>query len=232
MFNHSPRIVTNGLVLCLDAANPKSYGGSGTVWKDLSGNGNNGTLTNGPTFDSGNGGSIVFDGTDDRVLITSPFGDVDWSTIPWTFSSFMKLDTTGNRALVCLNSANNTHYVVNNVFFTDKKSYWYFIKNSVPTQTNFTQTIGVFDINEIFHFTMVYNGLGLSTQNIFFYKNGTQLTTSSGGSAAITNSSGIQLGGTNYRLDGNVYEFMLYNRALTPQEIQQNFNATKNRFGL
>ena len=65
--SHSPLIVTDGLVLCLDAANKKSYSGSGTTWTDRSGNGNNGTLVNGPTFDSGNGGSIDFDGVDDNV---------------------------------------------------------------------------------------------------------------------------------------------------------------------
>ncbi len=65
---HSPKIVTNGLVLCLDAASRKSYPGTGNVWRDLSGNGNNGTLTNGPTFSSANGGSIVFDGIYDPVL--------------------------------------------------------------------------------------------------------------------------------------------------------------------
>ncbi len=64
---HSPRIITDGLVLALDAANQKSYPGSGTTWSDLSGNGNNGTLTNGPTFDSGNNGSIIFDGVDDYI---------------------------------------------------------------------------------------------------------------------------------------------------------------------
>ena len=66
-FNYSPKISTDGLVLCLDAANTKSYPGSGTVWSDLSRGGNNGTLTNGPTFNSGNGGSIVFDGVNDYV---------------------------------------------------------------------------------------------------------------------------------------------------------------------
>ena len=63
--HHSPRIVTSGLVLALDAADRNSYPGSGTTWTDLSGNANNGTLTNGPTFNSANGGSIVFDGTND-----------------------------------------------------------------------------------------------------------------------------------------------------------------------
>ena len=61
----------NGLVLALDAANTKSYPGSGTTWTDLSGRGNTGTLTNGPTYSSANGGSIVFDGTNDYVVVNN-----------------------------------------------------------------------------------------------------------------------------------------------------------------
>ena len=62
-----PNIITDGLVLHLDAANPKSYPGTGNIWSDLSGNGNNGILTNGPTFSDG---AIVFDGGDDLTRIT------------------------------------------------------------------------------------------------------------------------------------------------------------------
>jgi hypothetical protein len=68
-FVHSPKIVTDELVLTLDAGNVKSYPGSGTTWLDKSGRGSNGTLINGPTFNSGNGGSIVFDGTDDFGIV-------------------------------------------------------------------------------------------------------------------------------------------------------------------
>ena len=64
---YNNRIVTDGLVLCLDAASKRSYPGTGTVWTDLKG-GNNGTLTNGPTFSSDNGGSIVFDASNDNEL--------------------------------------------------------------------------------------------------------------------------------------------------------------------
>ena len=67
---YSPKTVTNGLVLSLDAANTKSYPKSGTTWTDLSGNSNNGTLTNGPTFSAVNGGCIVFDGVDDYVDVS------------------------------------------------------------------------------------------------------------------------------------------------------------------
>ncbi len=74
-FVHSPKIVTDGLVLALDAGNTKSYTSGSTTWFDKSGNANNGTLTNGPTFSSANGGSIVFDGVDDRVEFGS-FGSL------------------------------------------------------------------------------------------------------------------------------------------------------------
>ncbi len=76
-FIHSPKLVTSGLVLCLDAANKLSYPGSGTSWYDLSGNNYNGTLTNGPTFNNGNGGSIVFDGAS-----ISRFPRIGWDSTP------------------------------------------------------------------------------------------------------------------------------------------------------
>ena len=64
--NSGPDIIEDGLVLCLDAANINSYPKSGTTWSDLKGS-NDGTLTNGPTFSSANGGCIVFDGSNDYV---------------------------------------------------------------------------------------------------------------------------------------------------------------------
>ena len=67
--SHLPKIVTNGLVLCLDASDIKSYPKSGTTWFDRSGNGNNGTLVNGVGYSSGNGGVLAFDGVDDYVEI-------------------------------------------------------------------------------------------------------------------------------------------------------------------
>jgi hypothetical protein len=225
----APNIVTDGLVLYLDAANTKSYVSGSTAWNDIAA-GNNGTLTNGPTFSNANGGSIVFDGTNDYVQVTSPFGDIDWSSRAWSFSAWIKLDALGDRCLINLNSSNSSHYIVTNVF-SGGKSYWYFIKNSTPTQTNFNQTTSNFTTNEIFHFTMTYNGSGLSNGNINFYKNGTLLTTTGGGSAGLSNQSGLQIGG-NYFLDGNVYNFLMWNRVLSSAEILQNYNSTKTRFGL
>ena len=71
---YNPKIATDGLVLCLDAANRRSYPGTGTTWSDLA-ESNNGTLTNGPTFDAGNGGSIVFD-SGMKFFLVSRFHDI------------------------------------------------------------------------------------------------------------------------------------------------------------
>ena len=68
---HSPRIVTDGLVLCLDAANARSYPGTGTTWTDRSASGYSGTLTNGPTFSTDGGGCFVFDGSNDESNTTT-----------------------------------------------------------------------------------------------------------------------------------------------------------------
>ena len=226
---HSPLVVTNGLVMYLDAGNTKSYPGSGTAWADLAQSGVSGTLNNGTGYSNG---SIVFDGTNDYVQIASPFGDIDWSSRAWSFSAWMKLDTLGDKCLVNLNSSNSSHYVITNVFYSNNRSYWYFIKNSASTQTNFTQAEAVFNANEIFHFTMTYNGSGLSDGNINFYKNGTLLTTIYGGGAALANESGLQIGGRYYPLDGNVYNFTMYDRVISQTEITQNFNALRTRFGI
>jgi hypothetical protein len=87
-FNYSPKIVTDGLVLYLDAANPKSYPGTGTAWNDISRGGNNGTLVNGPTFDSTNGGSIVFDGVNDYGINNTPnlpTGNITATICAWVY---------------------------------------------------------------------------------------------------------------------------------------------------
>ena len=87
---YNPRIVTDGLVLALDAANTKSYGGSGTTWTDLSSSGNNGTIS-GATYNSGNGGYFDFNGINDSVETSS---DMFNPNANFTFSSWVNADTT------------------------------------------------------------------------------------------------------------------------------------------
>lgn len=98
-----PNIITDGLVLALDAGNTKSYPGSGTTWNDVSGNGNNGTLINGPTFDTGNGGSVVFDGVDDHFTTsTTPtelLGNPSFTISMWVKRLSNEVTNTGLWAL-------------------------------------------------------------------------------------------------------------------------------------
>lgn len=90
-FNYSPNIVRDSsLVLYLDAANTKSYVSGSTIWNDISRGGNNGTLTNGPTFNSSNNGSIVFDGVNDKILSNST---VDTAFPSWTAELWLNYST-------------------------------------------------------------------------------------------------------------------------------------------
>ena len=106
--HYNPRVVTNGLVLHLDAANIRSYPGSGTAWTDLSGQGNNGTLTNGPTFDANNAGSIVFDGTNDYVLGSTFTGLGSSNRAVDVWFRIISLSPSGNRRVFCLASDNTS----------------------------------------------------------------------------------------------------------------------------
>jgi hypothetical protein len=85
-FNYSPKIVTDGLVLYLDAANSKSYPGSGTTWGDLSRSQNNGALVNGPTFSSANNGILTFNGSNQSANMSAAagtFGTGDFTISFW-----------------------------------------------------------------------------------------------------------------------------------------------------
>jgi hypothetical protein len=228
---YNPGIVTDGLVLCLDAANPKSYPGSGVTCSDLSNNISAGSLQNGTSFNSANGGSFVFDGSNDRIQLNSPFGDVDWGERAWSASFWGRASAFGDRAWVVLNSSNNAHYCVNTLIGYDR--FWvYYIRNSTSSQSSWSATLPI-TTNQFFNLVMIYNGNGVtSSSNTTWYCNGSLLTTLVGGGASVTNESGIQLGGTNYPYAGNIYSFSLYNRVLTQSNVTQNFNALRGRFGI
>ena len=116
--SHSPKIVTDGLVLCLDAGDGKSYGGSGTTWTDRSVNSNNGTLTNGPTFDSSNGGSIVFDGSNDYTSFSAT------KTAECTFAVWAKSNETSTGALGDMLFNAGSSGLGPDLFFAASKILW------------------------------------------------------------------------------------------------------------
>jgi hypothetical protein len=220
-FSYSPKIVTDGLVLCLDAANNRSYPGSGTAWTDLSQGGNNGALTNGPTFNSANGGSIVFDGTNDYVSLGNPSL---YQIVQGTISAWVRTSSPGNsfRGIITKQS-NYGLFTLDGVLVT----YDWFSNQTRSTGINiadntwknvvmaFTTNTGSPSNNAIIYL----NGISVLTTTIKFSNNNIELQIGNGGDA------------TQY-ISGNIAATSLYNRALSATEILQNYNATKTRFGL
>ena len=97
--NAGPDIIEDGLVLCLDAANINSYPKSGTTWTDLAGF-HDGTLTNGPTFSSDNGGVLVFDGTNDTSYLVALVLSLRLVHLELTVMYWVNQDVTLTQALL------------------------------------------------------------------------------------------------------------------------------------
>lgn len=246
MYANGPKIVTNGLVLCLDAGNPKSYSGSGTAWTDISRNGNNGTLTNGPTFNSANGGGIVFDGANDYANIgTSSSTLLSSMTISSTFS-FISYSSGTYLIVSRLGGApsyrHNYFFGIANVNGSGTKFYFGFKQSGASVyplvQINMSPTL-----NTIYNFTATYS----TSTSVALYLNG-QIQTPTGpntaGNPLITNqvvdidsttNCSIGSGAPNenaYYSNARVYNALIYNRVLSATEVLQNYNATKGRFKL
>ena len=220
-----PDIIENGLVLCLDAGNKDSYPSAGTAWTDLAGS-NNGTLTNGPTFNSANGGSIVFDGTNDEVQLSGTNLSLNQMTIScWNYSTnynqngFMFEKTTNGNV--------NTQY---SLFFNNNNTIYFRTANLTSYDTTLnTNTGGVLN-NQWNNVVAVYDG---AFKHI--YINGILKLSVGCSGTVLQNNTGIALIGrhgipSNYAFNGRIAQTQIYNRALTPAEILQNYNATKGRF--
>jgi hypothetical protein len=233
-----PNIITDGLVLYLDAANPKSYPGTGTVWSDLSGNGNNGTLVNGPTFDSGNNGRIVFDGVNDSVVIplsqslqflgTSSYTIEVWANQLVSQSGFPVLVGTEDGIAVGRDGINFSIWksgltTIN--FIHDR------FTSNTQRQSSYINIPDTSVIGNVFQFTGTYDGINMNT-----YYNGFINRPSTESTGSVTNTitpfTLARRGNSASYFNGRIYSVKVYNRALSQQEILQNYNATKSRFGL
>ena len=238
--NYGPKIVTDGLVLCLDAADRNSYPGSGNTWYDLSGNGNNGTLTNGPTFSNGNGGSIAFDGSNDSVVntYTSNFHMDTNSTIEVIFKCNSSLtNSTDSRQSLFSNSTSISFGLEIGIFSgcnIDSTTGFRFLMHRQGSCFSAVSAANAWVQSEICFFTYTRD----ASRGEKMFVNGQEITPqqangypySAGSSSSFF---GIRQGtGGGQRLNGNIYKTSIYSKALTPQEIQQNYNATKGRFGL
>ena len=231
------KIVTDGLVLNLDAGNRTSYPGSGTNWIDLSPYRYNGVLTNGPTYTIEGGGSFIFDGTDDYVITsyTTPIGTSDFTYATWIkytasqiggviskrtdapfyiqFSLFISGDSTATTAGAKINPIdfnNGGRYFITNNTFNDGN--WHYV---VSTRSNSNNNVYVDNVLQ-----------SVTGNNDFF----PDLNTTSNLFIGVGGNSNLPLAGTYF--NGSIAVTQVYNKALSASEILQNYNAQKSRFGL
>jgi hypothetical protein len=211
-------IVKNGLSLNVDAAKMDSYPKTGTTWTDISGNKNNGTLVNGPIFNSSNGGSIAFDGTND-IINFGAFSLLTGSNFSLSF--WVKLNVN-NRVQVPI--AKDSHFSI--AFFNNQVSYadgsnWNY--SAFGNHSNF-------NTNTWYNIVAVRNGT-----NVTLYSNSALIASLTFGGSVTGNANNFYLGaysGNDAFFNGNISLMYIYNKSLTSTEVIQNYNALKGRFGL
>jgi hypothetical protein len=211
-------IVTSGLTLNLDAGFTPSYPKSGTTWTDLSGSGNTGTLINGPVYDSANGGSISFDGTNDKMSVPSLSG-TSFPQTTGTISLWYYNDSTASTFQSIFdryNSDGRNHYYISSISDIVYAGAYY-LSGSNPV--SFQYYIGYNTWN---HFVLTYNSSSTAT----FYIDGENynITQSLGGFQP--NAQFVGFGSpTTYPVKGKSFNLMIYNRVLSQTEVLQNYYA-------
>jgi hypothetical protein len=218
---YSPRIPTNGLVFAVDPANSKSYSGSGTTWTDLTESRNNATLQNTPTFNSTNNqGTFSFDGVNERAsfaFTNLPVGSSAGTMCAWAKSSL----------------ASQTKYVISYGSNPGAQGEWRGLLQ-LGTQFFFTgfglEASGGTVIQNVWHFwTGVYDGT-----NAILYADGVLLQSIARAWSTVTTGGTPNIGATptsSSTWNGEISQCLIYNRALSAEEILQIYNATRGRFG-
>ena len=223
-----PNTITDGLVLALDAANPRSYPGSGTAWKDIVSN-NDGTLTNGPTFSNDKGGNIIFDGTNDYCQVTSNgFGRFNSQT--FTIEAWVNPDS--DNADQCIFSYDYTSHVQpyysTHLRLTTLGRIYLLWNNGSSLQQLVTDYSFAYSSNEWQHIAAVYTS---GRQEIIH--NGVLIQSGTATDTLTFYNQEVWVGRGNFAsgyFDGGIASVKHYTKALSLEEIQQNYNATKNRF--
>ena len=228
-------IVTNGLIMNLDAGNLISYGGTGTIWSDLTNTTTGATLTNGPTYNTSNNGSIVFDGTDDYAV--GPTNMSISQNQPFTLELWVNLSSYTNLYPCLLQIKTDTTYGFI-VLVTQASTYDGITFGSTDTWIRLRNAGNQIVTNTWNQIVINYNGAGAgTTSNYKMYINTQeQVLSTSGGFISLSqvnNIGTIENAGRGFdNWTGRIANFKQYNRALTQSEVIQNFNAHKSRYGL
>ena len=247
-------IVTNGMVYYLDAGFPNSYGGTGTTWTNVAGtSGGNGTLTNGPTFNSSNGGSIVFDGTNDYVNCGDIFNDVmAGAGKQFTYNCTFVPAGTGLINQFLFGKYADGGFTAENgrEFAVAVRNDGSGLKIRVVFSTNLSGSANAVEsdttlvVNNTYNISITYDDTqSTSLGKVNIYINGiisSKTLTVNGafgpiaaGPAKFGLGAGISsTNQTGYHFNGRIFNLSLYSKLLTSVEITQNYNAQKSRFGL
>jgi hypothetical protein len=233
--NYNPSIVKSGLVLCLDPANPRSYPGSGTTITDISNSGNNGTFSGGgPAYSASNNGTLVFDGSNDMISVTTSTGFGNASLSPNQSMSFWyKHDDNTAYDFLCgfRNDSNYDFYTL----IVDQGAGDFL---EVRTRTAAGGGAADTNVNWPTSYNNVWKHISVTVSGslIIAYLDGIQANSSNSLSGNYGASSGnFQVGmyaGSAFPMKGSMGQILFYNRAITAAEVKQNFNATKGRYGL
>lgn len=226
-FIHSPKIVTDGLALYLDAGNTKSYPGSGTTWRNLGITGSNALLINAPTFEAINNGSLVFNGVNQTVSSSNTItGNNPWSVCIWTNISSSEAGSGRTGVLAFAGRSAATRGVIA-IGVRDNAVEVNHGSGELATYTGAAITFDTFQ-----NICVTYAGSSVSE---VVYLNGIRRD-----SRTLTNTIDIwsdpwyfaSQDGSNTFLSCKIAQVLVYNRTLSAQEILQNFNAIRSRFGI
>ena len=208
---YNTSLVTDGLIVYVDAANPRSYSGTGNTWYDLSGSNNHMTLVNGVAYSTNNGGIMQTDGTNDYIVL-SPFNQV---TTNHTIMAAVRY-SGATRGRIITSFSNNWllgHWNNQNpVYYAEG----WMVGPGVASNTNWQITTGVENYSSDVWSMYINGSLSVSNSNGSQGPNGLCL--------------GAWLGSGEYST-AEISFLMFYNRLLTADEIKQNYNAIKKRFG-
>jgi len=211
--SHSPNLVTNNLVFHFDAANTRSYAGSGVTINSLVGN-FNGTLANGAGFTSANAGSFFFDGSNDYII----FSNCDVMGSVYTQNYWFKRNDGGTHLLV-------DSFYSGTVVSSGGITYYY---------TNTGATLGASYNFIIGRWNMISLVRGSTVKSI--YMDGVLIASVNSSDSYDVSTTDLIIGIHNslgmWGLNGNIAQLQIYNRALSATEIKQNFEATRDRYGI
>jgi len=229
----SNTIVTDGLILYYDGANPQCYVSGDTTSNDLSITQSTGTLTNGVTYDTDNNGSWVFDGIDDYIEISDNeiFNDIEYNK-PFTFSIWTT-PTTLSGVKILLGKRNGATGKGLYLGFNNNTLRWGMV--TLPFASYTINTTTTYSINNLYHIVGTFDGSDATGLNIYVNKilqSSTIDFNNPMGTILTTTPVTIGAGNAEFYSTGEIYSAKIYNRELTQEEITQNYNAMKSRFNL